>query len=46
MVVESAALVTIFSEFQATNKFIKLSKMCESVVCCRVNPSQKAEIVR
>lgn len=26
--------------------FLKLAEMCRSVICCRVSPSQKAEVVR
>ena len=25
---------------------MRISKTCEAVVCCRVSPSQKAEVVR
>ena len=28
------------------NDFFEISKNCESVVCCRVNPKQKADVVR
>jgi phospholipid-transporting ATPase len=46
MIVESQALIAIFCQYEETAQFIKIAKMCESVVCCRVNPSQKAEIVK
>jgi phospholipid-transporting ATPase len=26
--------------------FLKISKSCEAVICCRVSPSQKADVVR
>lgn len=26
--------------------FLKLAKMCEGVICCRVSPGQKADVVR
>ena len=26
--------------------FLKIAKSCEGVVCCRVSPSQKADVVR
>ena len=28
------------------NSFIKISKSCEAVICCRVSPKQKADVVR
>jgi len=46
MIVESTALIKIFCDYEETAKFIKIAKICESVVCCRVSPSQKAEIVK
>ena len=27
-------------------KFLHISKSCEAVICCRVTPKQKAEVVR
>jgi phospholipid-transporting ATPase len=26
--------------------FLKIAKSCEAVICCRVSPSQKADVVR
>ena len=26
--------------------FLKIAKSCEGVICCRVSPSQKADVVR
>jgi P-type E1-E2 ATPase len=26
--------------------FLKISKTCETVICCRVSPGQKADVVR
>lgn len=26
--------------------FLKIAKTCEAVVCCRVSPSEKADVVR
>jgi phospholipid-transporting ATPase len=34
------------SEHKMYRDFVQLSSECESVVCCRVTPKQKAEVVR
>ncbi len=44
--VEGEALAIIFKEPDLKIKFIQITKDCESVVCCRVTPKQKAQVVR
>ena len=31
---------------EVTRWFLKISRSMETVICCRVSPSQKAEVVR
>ena len=46
LLLEASALNLILSNLQTTQWFIKIAKSCEAVVCCRVSPSQKADVVR
>ena len=46
VLVESSALKLILSDAELKIYFLKISKTCEAVVCCRVSPGQKAEVVR
>ena len=46
MIVQNEALVTISSNLEFRRNFIKISKTCEAVICCRVSPKQKADVVR
>lgn len=46
MIVEASALSLILSNIQFKKNFIKIAKSCEAVICCRVSPSQKADVVR
>lgn len=53
-VIDGAALTIIFSDLSEQSeelrdlqkKFLLLGKRCKSVICCRVSPSQKAEVVK
>lgn len=46
LVVDGAALTLIFQEDNALrHKFLLLGKQCKSVLCCRVSPAQKADVV-
>ena len=36
----------IMSDPKLKTNFIRISKTCEAVICCRVSPGQKAEIVK
>ena len=48
LLIEGEALTVIFDEANKDlkQKFVEISKHCESVVCCRVSPVQKAQVVR
>ena len=35
-----------FSDKQLSETFLELSGFCDSVICCRMSPLQKAEVVR
>jgi P-type E1-E2 ATPase len=46
LIVEAKALALILSDIEYKKNFIKISKSCEACICCRVSPSQKADVVR
>ncbi|GEQ70638.1 hypothetical protein JCM33374_g4316 [Metschnikowia sp. JCM 33374] len=47
LIIDGAALTLVFNEDEALRqKFLLLGKQCNSVICCRVSPSQKAEVVQ
>ena len=46
LVVQAEALGLIIGKEQYRQKFIRISKTCEAVICCRVSPKQKADVVR
>ena len=46
LIVEAPALLIITEKPELEINFIRISKTCEAVVCCRVSPKQKAEVVR
>lgn len=47
LIIDGAALTLVFSEdLTVRQKFLLLGKQCKSVICCRVSPSQKAEVVQ
>ena len=46
ILVEAAALTQILAHNTYKSCFLKISKTCEAVICCRVSPGQKAEVVR
>ncbi|KAL4486127.1 hypothetical protein ABPG72_012180 [Tetrahymena utriculariae] len=46
LLVEGDSLTLIFKDIHLQKAFLKISKECESVVCCRVTPKQKALVVR
>ena len=45
LIVTSDVLFLITSDDYLTNRFYEISKRCETVLCCRITPNQKAEIV-
>lgn len=44
--IDGDALNIITSHADLKEKFIHISKNCEAVICCRVTPKQKADVVR
>lgn len=56
LIIDGAALAHVFQEDLDGNvneqnlylkkKFLLLGKQCKSVICCRVSPAQKAQVVR
>lgn len=46
LIVEGESLAIIFGDTILNTLFLSISKGCEAVVCCRVTPMQKAEVVR
>ncbi|EGR27708.1 phospholipid-translocating p-type flippase family protein, putative [Ichthyophthirius multifiliis] len=46
LLVEGESLAIILDDETLKQAFLKISQDCESVVCCRVTPKQKALIVR
>jgi P-type E1-E2 ATPase len=37
---------TVLTDRDLTEKLIYITKDCEAVICCRVTPKQKAQVVR
>lgn len=46
LLVEAGALNLILTDVMYKKNFLKIAKSCEAVICCRVSPSQKADVVR
>lgn len=50
LIIEGAALLSIFDnqgdDELLQKQFLLLGKQCKAVICCRVSPAQKAQIVR
>ncbi|KAG8346631.1 putative phospholipid transporting ATPase-like protein [Trypanosoma vivax] len=46
LVVDGQSLDVIFSSKEYTDVFFKIGIACRSAICCRLTPSQKAQIVR
>ncbi|KDO30720.1 hypothetical protein SPRG_04622 [Saprolegnia parasitica CBS 223.65] len=45
LVIDGDALELVMQNIDACVVFLKVAMRCDSVVCCRVSPSQKAEVV-
>lgn len=45
VVVDGSTLLLIFTDPKVTDNFFKLCRASKSVVCCRVSPKQKSDIV-
>ena len=46
LIIDSSMLSYIFSKKTLTKKFLKIAIFAESVVCCRVSPLQKSQVVK
>lgn len=46
LLVEGDALNILTTHHDLKEKFIHIAKNCEAVICCRVTPKQKADVVR
>ena len=46
IIVAAQALTLVLGDLTFQTKFVKLAKTCDSVICCRVSPGQKADVVR
>jgi P-type E1-E2 ATPase len=46
LLVEAQALNMVLANIMFKKNFIKIAKTCEAVICCRVSPKQKADVVR
>ena len=44
-IVEATALTKILADEELLYNFTRLAKTCDSVICCRVSPKQKADVV-
>ena len=44
--VQNEALAIISNTDSFRSNFIRISKTCEAVICCRVSPKQKADVVK
>ena len=46
LLVEASALQIILDRPIYKARFLRIAKTCEAVICCRVSPGQKADVVR
>lgn len=46
LVIDGQALRTVLSDKTARKGFLVLATLCNSVICCRVSPKQKAQVVK
>lgn len=46
LIIEATALTLLTERLDLEINFIRISKSCEAVICCRVSPKQKADVVR
>ncbi|CEI94483.1 hypothetical protein RMCBS344292_08693 [Rhizopus microsporus] len=45
LVIEGAALAHVFGDPEARQRLLDIAVRCKSVICCRVSPLQKAQVV-
>ncbi|OUM65539.1 hypothetical protein PIROE2DRAFT_41599 [Piromyces sp. E2] len=46
MIIEGLALRSVFDNDQYRSMFLNIGVRCDAVICCRVAPKQKAEVVK
>ena len=46
MIIEATALKIILFDIVHQKQFLKIAKIMETVICCRVSPEEKAKVVR
>jgi phospholipid-translocating ATPase len=46
LIVEGSQLTKIQADDRKLACFLMISKTCEAVICCRVSPAQKADVIR
>jgi len=46
LVVDGSTLAFVFTDLQCMRLFSMLSLLCQSVICCRVSPMQKSQVVK
>ena len=46
LIVDGKTLLTVFEKNELINRLRDLTRQCRSVICCRMSPLQKAEIVK
>lgn len=46
LLVEASALSIVLDNAIFKSFFLRIAKTCEAVICCRVSPGQKADVVR
>jgi phospholipid-translocating ATPase len=45
VIIDGVALASVFEDDSLKRKFLLLCKQCKAVLCCRVSPAQKAQVV-
>ncbi len=45
MIVDGVNLIEILKDQDLSKKFFKVGMLCKSVICCRVSPKQKSQVV-
>ncbi len=45
-IVEATALTKILADASLKLRFVLMAKTCDAVICCRVSPGQKSEVVK
>lgn len=46
IVIDGKSLTMVFSHHTLSDLFLEVSQICSAVICCRVSPKQKAQVVR